>query len=134
MDILAKARAEQKRFEVFSKKLQCNAGYMDVAQKNMTTLSGTQIALRIAFDDNLIPRFSRAEKSKNTIRAWDKDGKSATLSFFADYKKNKPENLIEQFEIINDENNEPSKVIHTKKSDILKTTLRKGSHFTPNCK
>ncbi|MBQ2984541.1 MAG: hypothetical protein IJD57_07085 [Candidatus Gastranaerophilales bacterium] len=132
MDILAKARAEQKRFEVFSKKLQCNAGYMDVAQKNMTTLSGTQIALRIAFDDNLIPRFSRAEKSKNTIRAWDKDGKSATLSFFADYKKNKPENLIEQFEIINDENNEPSKVIHTKKSDILKNAFETTEYELKN--
>ena len=132
MDILAKARAEQKRFEVFSKKLQCNAGYMDVAQKNMTTLSGTQIALRIAFDDNLIPRFSRAEKSKNTIRAWDKDGKSATLSFFADSKKNKPENLIEQFEIINDENNEPSKVIHTKKSDILKNAFETTEYELKN--
>ncbi len=123
MDILAKAIRERERFDVYSKKLQCDAGYLNIAQKHMTTADKVQIALKISFDENLIPRFSRAEKIKDTIRAWDKDKKTTTISEYDDTKRFRPEYLISQIEIINNENNEPSEIIHTKKSDVLKNAF-----------
>lgn len=104
---------------VFSRKLQCDAGYEDVAQKTIKTKEGSKIQLEISFNEDKIPRISRTEYFENKIISWTKNTNKLVI---VEKKFNEDKGIYEfehQFEILNNENNEPFKIIHSKRNEKL---------------
>ena len=119
LDMIKSSEDTYNPFFVFSQKLQCGAGYQDVAQKTFKTKGNGRVILEISFDENKVPRMSRTENYDGKTISW---LRNASKTLIAEKKFNEDEGVYElehQFEILNNQQGQPYKLIYSKRNDKL---------------
>ncbi|MBR3605634.1 MAG: hypothetical protein IKL52_06365 [Candidatus Gastranaerophilales bacterium] len=119
LDVINRSANTNNPFMVFSRKLQCDAGYQDIAQKTFKTKEGARVCLEIMFDENLTPYMSRTEHFENKTVSWLKDSSKLVLIEKMFDEESGTWQLENKFEIINNSNGEPDKIIHSKQNELL---------------
>jgi hypothetical protein len=86
MDIIQKAKEDNKPFETSANALQCEAGNEYIAIKKFTSPAGAKVELRIVFDKDFRPIISRTEIYDKSIISWLKIWPYAAVTIMSAFK------------------------------------------------